>query len=476
MHLAHNYLTTVVYFIEIYVIVAALLGVRAVLITILGILHVDYESLIPYLSESIKQNYNDIQSVKSDVDRVNKVIDAMYEQYVRSLKGQHQSSPMKTKADRDVHVPIGSTNGPITTSTRWLKVVIAILISVVAALGLVMALVILPTHDIFVPMKPLQPPHPTDDSENLRERAILLELFYALDGPHWVGQTFWPVDDKRVQHCSWTGVDCDDAGRVTSIYLIANMFNGTLPASIGNLKDLRILWLSVGHIYGPLPTSIGQLSKLEKLQISYANMEGELPDLRNLTSLKTIGFDGNKFSGTMPEHYLQLPSLESLDLSLMTLTGTLPEIITSTLKYLDLSINNLNGTIPDYSSSNLKNVDLSFNKFHGSLPPLGRYLTSLIVPRNYLNGTFDGSGYKYLKEIDLRGNALQGAFDLPAMNVSSLTHLDIAGNQFTSFFSNTPMNTIVAKYCKATENSIECPILTWVAENCEVECQDSSML
>ena len=32
-----------------------------------GILHVDYESLIPYLSESIKQNYNDIYALRSEL-------------------------------------------------------------------------------------------------------------------------------------------------------------------------------------------------------------------------------------------------------------------------------------------------------------------------------------------------------------------------------------------------------------------------
>jgi hypothetical protein len=251
------------------------------------------------------------------------------------------------------------------------------------------------------------------------------------------------------------------------------MFNGTVPASIGNLKNLKELWLTAGHINEPLPESISHLAKLEKLQISYANMAGHLPDLHNLTLLRTISFDGNNFNGTLPEHYLQLPNIEKVDLSLLHLTGTLPQWISSSLQTLDLSMNDIQSTIPDYSSSNLKFIDLSFNMFYGNLPPLGRNVQSILLPRNYLNGTFDGSGYKQLKTIDLRSNDLRGAFDLPAMNVSSLSHVDISGNHFTSFFRNTPVNPIVAKYCKATDNVLECPILTWVSEKCEVECDDS---
>jgi hypothetical protein len=438
-----------------------------------GILHVDYESLIPYLSESIKQNYNDIKHMRTDVDRVNKVIDAMYEQYVKSLKGQNPQqsppqSPIITKAESDVRV---TTNWSLLKSTRWLKVAIAMLVSVVAALGLVMVFVILPGRETAVPTMPLQP-HTTDNSENLNERAIVVELYYALDGPHWIS-TFWPVEDKRVSHCSWKGIECDDAERITGIFLLANMFNGTVPASIGNLKNLKELWLAAGHINEPLPESISHLPKLEKLQVSYANMAGYLPDLHNLTSLRTISFDGNNFNGTLPEHYLQLPYIEKVDLSLLHLTGTLPQWISSSLQTLDLSMNDIQSTIPDYSSSNLKFIDLSFNMFYGNLPPLGRNVQSILLPRNYLNGTFDGSGYKQLKTIDLRSNDLRGAFDLPAMNVSSLSHVDISGNHFTSFFRNTPVNPIVAKYCKATDNVLECPILTWVSEKCEVECDDS---
>ena len=408
--------------------------------------------------------------MRSDVDRVNQVIEAMYEQFVKSLKNPSQRHPSPTKStpiDQHVQAVTLAPAASAVATSWWLKVVIAILASVVAALGLVMALVILPARDMMVPITTLQPP--IDEPENLIERAIIVELFYALGGPHWTGSTFWPVEDKNIPHCKWVGLECDEAGRVIAITLIANTFNGTVPASIGNLKNLKNLWLSVGDIHGPLPNTINQLAKLEVMHVSYASLKGDLPDLRNLKSLKTLSLDGNKFDGTLPEHYFQLPRLEYLDLSILRLVGTLPQTITNTLISMDLSINNIHGTIPDYSSSNLKFVDLSWNFLHGSVPPMGHNLQSLLLPNNILNGTFVGSGYNQLKSIDLSNNELCGDFDLPTMNVSSLTHLDISGNRFSSIFRHTPMNKIVAQYCKATGNYIVCPVLNWVTEKCQID-------
>ena len=42
-----------------------------------GILHVDYESLIPYLSESIKQNFKDLNHLQSKTDQIHRVVDML---------------------------------------------------------------------------------------------------------------------------------------------------------------------------------------------------------------------------------------------------------------------------------------------------------------------------------------------------------------------------------------------------------------
>ncbi len=39
-----------------------------------GVLHVDYESLIPYLSESIKQNYSDVNVLKAELHSLKLVV------------------------------------------------------------------------------------------------------------------------------------------------------------------------------------------------------------------------------------------------------------------------------------------------------------------------------------------------------------------------------------------------------------------
>jgi hypothetical protein len=66
-----------------------------------GILHVDYESLIPFLSESIRQNFNDIKNIKADNEKIYQAIDSMYDAFID--KSPSAVTPLIDKKKKKKH-------------------------------------------------------------------------------------------------------------------------------------------------------------------------------------------------------------------------------------------------------------------------------------------------------------------------------------------------------------------------------------
>jgi hypothetical protein len=91
-----------------------------------------------------------------------------------------------------------------------------------------------------------------------RQRAVLMELFDATDGPHWKHKRHWG-SDKPI--CTWTGVSCGwpDGwlmGHVRELRLPENRLRGTLPASLSSLSMLIRLDLARNELTGEVPPSL----------------------------------------------------------------------------------------------------------------------------------------------------------------------------------------------------------------------------
>ncbi|CAK9166740.1 unnamed protein product [Ilex paraguariensis] len=198
---------------------------------------------------------------------------------------------------------------------------------------------------------------------------------------------------------SWDGIACTNS-HVTSIKLagvlvsgsqfgdIASFTNlqfldlsnniglkGTLPPSIGNLKNLTTLF------FGPIPDSIGSLQLLVFLALNSNSFSGPIPpSIGNLLNLSWLDLSDNQLNGTIPVSSGPTPGLDMLIKAKHfvfdnnQLTGNIPRTLglVQTLEMVRLDWNSLNGSVP-LNLNNLTSVSelyLSNNKLTGPLPNL----------------------------------------------------------------------------------------------------------
>ncbi|XP_038717287.1 probable leucine-rich repeat receptor-like protein kinase At1g35710 [Tripterygium wilfordii] len=154
----------------------------------------------------------------------------------------------------------------------------------------------------------------------------------------------------KTSPCSWFGVSCNDAGRVTGINLAGSGLNGTLQnfpfSSFPNLVHLN---LSMNELFGSIPPQISQLYNLIYLDLSTNRFSGEIPSsIGLLTHLEILNLSENQLSDSIPEELGQLRSLDKLFLHNNNLHGVVPSSLDnlSKLTHLHLYNNPLSGSIP----------------------------------------------------------------------------------------------------------------------------------
>ena len=133
------------------------------------------------------------------------------------------------------------------------------------------------------------------------------------------------------------------------LYLIRNSLSGSIPTEIGNLSNLKVLNLYVNSLSGSIPTEIGNLSNLEELGLSNNSLSGSIPtEIGNLSNLEDLWLRGNSLSGAIPTEIGNLSNLEELFLNGNSLSGSIPTEIgnLSNLEILYLHGNSLSGAIP----------------------------------------------------------------------------------------------------------------------------------
>ncbi|CAN1759065.1 Receptor-like protein 7 [Linum perenne] len=254
--------------------------------------------------------------------------------------------------------------------------------------------------------------------------------------------------------CEWPGISCDlgGLGRVIgldlsqkwitggeglddftalfslqyleSLDLSDNEFNTTIPATLGNLTNLRYLDLSYAGFFGKIPTSISQLTCLTSLRLSCQDPKLKISNLtllvQNLTQLTDLRLDGVDLSSQRKEwcHVLSssLPNLKVLSMNNCSLSGpldpSLPKL--QSLSILELDYNNFSSQIPD-SLLELKN------------------LTLLSMSNCGLIGTFPkkiAQSLTLLEALDLSNNHLQGPIPRSLSELPSLYILLLSSNRF----------------------------------------------
>ena len=89
------------------------------------------------------------------------------------------------------------------------------------------------------------------------DRAALVALYQATDGPYWVYSENWLSDAPLGE---WHGVSVNAGGRVTGLRLVRNGLSGMIPPEIGDLTELQYLTLAEHQrLSGPIPSTLGNL-------------------------------------------------------------------------------------------------------------------------------------------------------------------------------------------------------------------------
>ena len=288
------------------------------------------------------------------------------------------------------------------------------------------------------------------------DRAALVALYEATDGPNWANNDNWLTDAPLRE---WYGVDTDASGRVVELRLrgrwdrearvqIPHGLSGFIPPELGSLGSLRTLDLGSNDLAGSIPPELGNLPKLTRLDLGSNGLSGSIPEeLGNLASLTALSLAGNTLTGAIPPELGDLARLEDLLLGGNGFSGAIPPELggLASLEYLDLGRNRFSGSIPSELGNlgNLRRLYLSRNDLTDRIPPeLGNLadLEYLDLNANKLDGRIPGELGKLANLTDLLlggapggfgGNDLTGSIPPELANLPRLTRLWLGNNDLS---------------------------------------------
>ncbi|CAD5183940.1 unnamed protein product [Musa acuminata subsp. malaccensis] len=243
-----------------------------------------------------------------------------------------------------------------------------------------------------------------------------------------------------------------------------NLFNGSMPSSVGNgwleqMTNLIILNLGFNLFNGSIPSSVGKLSNLTELNLGENSFGGVISQVHfeNLTRLRGLDLYGNSITISIGQSWIppfqlrlvgltncqlgpQFPEwlqfqtqIEELFLKDFKIAGTMPawfwNISSSTIIDLDLSNNQIGGKLPSsLKFTKLKRLYLDSNRFEGSLPTM---LPSILHTLSLFNNSFTGQLpiWPYVQSVALSDNMLDGGLSSSICQWTYLKFLDLSNNK-----------------------------------------------
>ncbi|KAG5512730.1 hypothetical protein RHGRI_038871 [Rhododendron griersonianum] len=236
--------------------------------------------------------------------------------------------------------------------------------------------------------------------------------------------------------CKWDGITCSRKHqRVVVLDLRGKSLRGTMSPFIGNLSFLRSLYLQENKFQGKIPLKLSRLFRLQHLNFSSNSLQGEIPTNFS-NSLGVIDLQSNDLVGKIPDSFGSLSKLTYLDLYSNNLIGGIPPSLgnLSLLQIVALGRNSLTGSIPHSIGRipNLQVFDVASTKLSGTVPPQLYNISTLrhlLIADNQLTGSLPqdiGITLPNLTYLSVGENQFWGPFPVSLSNASRMRMLDLS--------------------------------------------------
>ena len=283
------------------------------------------------------------------------------------------------------------------------------------------------------------------------DRAALVALYNATDGPNWTNSDNWLSDEPIGE---WYGITTDDDDRVIELYLYDNQLSGDIPPELGNLTKLQTLSLWGNDLSGGIPPELGKLTNLIGLFLWNNDLSGVIPpELGKLSKLEYLSLLNNRLTGDIPSELGKLSNLRSLYLRDNELSGCIPNDLGDTQRN-DFSELGLSFCAPRASDPADKAVLQAFYNATGgshwstttnwlSEEPMGLWygvatdsdgrVTGLSLWSNDLSGSIPTNldSLSKLEYLSLVNNQLSGSIPTQLGSLSNLEYLNLNGNRLS---------------------------------------------
>ncbi|KAF7837052.1 receptor-like kinase TMK4 [Senna tora] len=114
--------------------------------------------------------------------------------------------------------------------------------------------------------------------------TILLEIAASFGYPIKLADS-WQGNDPCV---GWSFILCT-GGKITTVNMAKQNFQGTISPAFGNLTDLKNIYLNGNNLTGSIPVSLTTLPQLLVLDVSNNNLTGAIPKFSSTVKLTTTG-------------------------------------------------------------------------------------------------------------------------------------------------------------------------------------------
>lgn len=328
-------------------------------------------------------------------------------------------------------------------------------------------------------------------------------VFLGLANNHFSGQlpSLWLPNLERLflGGNRFSGVipsSVSNSSKLTILHLSGNSFTGPIPNTLGNMRDLRGLYLgennftresstpelrflssltncrqlshlgiALNQFNGFLPTSIGNLStSLQDFEAFGSNIKGSIPsEIGNLSGLIFISIDSNELTGFIPPTLGKLQQLERLYLEHNRLEGSIPDSLCQLRNLGDIFVsdNRLYGHIPACLGElkSMRNLYLDSNNLTSTIP-LALWsledLLSLNLSTNYLSGSLpsDIQKLRVITKLDLSHNQLSGDIPSTIGSFQMLASLSLAYNKLEGPISQSMGNLLSLESLDLSNNNL----------------------